>query len=61
MIAEWLARLRESNRKNDNDVDDNDDDNPPLPSAPPSFVLPSYYPPLLSIDNEDSDIKNELL
>ena len=60
MIAERLERLRESNRKNDNDNDDNDDDNHHPPSAPSSFVPPPYYPLSLSIDDEDSDIKNDL-
>ena len=59
MIAERLERLRESNRKTNNDNDDNDDDNYPLPSAPPSFLPPLYFLPLLSIDDEDSDIEND--
>ena len=54
MIAEQLEQLRESNRKNNNNDDDNDDDNPPLPSAPPFLVPLPYYPPLSSIDDEDS-------
>ena len=60
MITEQLEQLKESNRKNNNGNDDNDDDNPSLPSASPSFVPPSYYPALPSIDDDDSDIKNTL-
>ena len=48
------GQLRESNRKNNNGHDDNDDDSPPLPS-----VLSRYYPPSLSIDDEDSDLEND--
>ena len=60
LTSERLEQLRENNRKNNNDNDGNDDENPPPPSAPPSFIMPPYYVPLLSIDNEDSDIENHL-
>ena len=60
MVAERLEQLRESNRKNNNNDDDNDDGNLPPPSAAPSFVPPPYYQRLLSFDNEDSNIENDL-
>ena len=57
-IAKQLARLKQYSRKNNDDSDDDDNNDPP--PRPCSFNLPPYYPLSPSIDEDDSDIENDL-
>ena len=58
-IAGQLERLKQDNRKN-NDDDDDYDGNNDRPPFLPSFNLPLCHPPSPSIDEDNSDIENNL-